>query len=75
MNDMRREAEDRTGNIQSEVLTDIIRIDVASIPDHVKDSLAAATLAFARRFLQEPGGKEYLDARIAARKAARKEAQ
>lgn len=75
MSEKRRKAKCRPDNNVEEVLTDTIRIDFVSIPDYVRDTLAAATLAFVRRFLQEPGGKEYLDARIAAKKTAGKEAQ
>ena len=47
-----------------------IQIDTASIPDSVRDNLAAATLECFKAFLQIPGNAEWLDQRIAARKAA-----
>ena len=71
----RREKSGRPDNAVDEVMTDTIRIDVASIPDYVRDSLAAALLAGVRELLRQPGGKEFLDAKIAADRAARKEAQ
>lgn len=50
-------------------ITDNIKIDLSSIPDHVREDLAAATYEAVRNFLAQPGGKEMLDAEIAARKA------
>jgi hypothetical protein len=47
-----------------DAITDIIEIDTASIPGHVRDSLSAATLEAFTRFLQQPGGRERLDARV-----------
>lgn len=44
-----------------------IQIDTASIPDSVRDNLAAATLECFKAFLQIPGNAEWLDQRIAAR--------
>lgn len=55
----------RKGELAGEV-----RIDVSLIPDAVRDNLAAATLDSVRAFLRQPGGREKLDARIAAKKAA-----
>lgn len=52
-------------------LTTAIHIDVAAIPDHVRDDLAAATLDFIRGILRQPDGRERLDAKIAARRVAR----
>lgn len=52
-------------------LTDSIKIDFSAIPDHVREELAAATLECVRSFLQQPGGREFLDARKAAKKAAK----
>lgn len=49
-------------------LTDAISIDFATIPDYVRDELAATTLESVRSFLQQPGGRESLDARIAAKR-------
>lgn len=50
--------------------TDALHIDTSAIPGHVRDDLAAATLDFIRGILQQPGGREALDARTAARRAA-----
>lgn len=47
-----------------------IVIDTASIPDRVRDDLAAATLRFIHGILRKPGGREMLDARTAARMSA-----
>ena len=47
-----------------------IRINVDSIPNTARDNLAAATLECFKAFLQIPGNAEWLDQRIAARKAA-----
>jgi len=51
-------------------LTTAIHINVAEIPDHVRDDLAAATLDFVRDILRQPGGRAALDAKIKAKKAA-----
>lgn len=48
---------------------DTIRVDFSLIPDHFRDGLAAATLNSVRTYLQQPGGREKLDKRIAARKS------
>lgn len=48
-----------------------IKIDTSAIPHEVSDDLAAATLNLIYGILQQPGGREALDARIAARRAAR----
>ena len=53
-----------------EQITDGIHIDVTQIPDYVRDRLAAATLDLIHAILQQPGGREALDACTAARKAA-----
>ena len=45
-------------------LTDKVKIDVTLIPDHVRDSLAAATFEAVTRFLSQPGGREKLDAKV-----------
>jgi hypothetical protein len=49
-------------------------IDVSRIPEHVKHVLAAATYESVRAYLRQPGGKEALDARIAARAEEQKAA-
>lgn len=49
--------------------TDHIPIDFDSVPQHVRDELAKATLETVRDILQQPGGREMLDAKTAARKA------
>ena len=46
---------------------DTIKIDVSSIPDYVRDDLAAATLEFMKWILEQPSGREMLDVRIAER--------
>ncbi|MDR1246100.1 MAG: hypothetical protein LBK57_03630 [Clostridiales Family XIII bacterium] len=46
-----------------------VRIDVSLIPDYAAETLAAATIGFIKRILDQPGGREMLDARTAARKA------
>ncbi len=51
-------------------LTTAIHINVAEIPDHARDDLAAATLDFVRGILRQPGGRAALDAKIKAKKAA-----
>ena len=50
--------------------TAAIHINVAEIPDHVRDDLAAATLDFVRGILRQPGGRAALDEKIKAKKAA-----
>lgn len=47
-------------------------IDFSLVPDHVRDELAAATLESVSSFLQQPGGREKLDALIEARKGRQK---
>ncbi len=51
-------------------LTAAVHINVAEIPDHARDDLAAATLDFVRGILRQPGGRAALDAKIKAKKAA-----
>jgi len=53
-----------------EQITTEIHIDTAAIPAHVRDDLAAATLDLIHAILRQPGGREALDARTAARHAA-----
>ena len=50
--------------------TAAVHINVAEIPDHARDDLAAATLDFVRGILCQPGGRAALDAKIKAKKAA-----
>lgn len=45
-----------------------IRIDTDSIPKPVRENLAAATLDFVRRMMQEPGTREKIEARIQSKK-------
>ena len=47
-----------------------VHINTAEIPDFVRDNLAAATLDLIHGILRQPGGREALDAKTAARKAA-----
>lgn len=49
-------------------LTTEVHINVAEIPDHVRDDLAAATLDLIRGILRQPGSREALDQRIKAKK-------
>lgn len=49
---------------------DDIHIDVAAIPSYTRDCLASATLDLIHAILRQPGGREALDARTAARHAA-----
>lgn len=44
-----------------------IRINTAEIPDAVRDRLAVATMAFIRGILKQPGGREALEAKMAAK--------
>ncbi len=52
--------------------TDTIKIDFSSIPDYVKEHLAATFYKSITEFLKQPGNKEMLDAEIAAMKAKKK---
>ena len=54
--------------VYEKISPDGIRIDTDSIPDHVRNDLAAATLDFVRRMMQEPGTKEKIEAKIRAKK-------
>lgn len=56
--------------VESEKDINSIHIDTAQIPTHARDELAAATLDFMHRILNQPGGREALNARITAKKAA-----
>lgn len=53
------------GDLVSEV-----HIITKEIPDSARDNLAAATLDLIHSILRQPGGREMLDARTAARHAA-----
>lgn len=44
-------------------------INFAAVPQYIKDDLAEATIDAVKRFLAQPGGKEILEARTAAREA------
>jgi hypothetical protein len=46
---------------------DIIKIDVGLIPNYVRDDLAAATLEFMKRILEQPGGRKMLDTKMTQR--------
>ena len=50
--------------------TAAVHINVAEIPDHARDDLAAATLELIRGILRQPGGRAALDEKIKAKKAA-----
>lgn len=51
-------------------LTDEIHINTAEIPEAVRFCLSAATMDFIYAILRQPGGREALNARTAARHAA-----
>lgn len=51
-------------------ITTVLSIDTAAIPAHTRDNLAAAALDLIHTILRQPGGREALDARTAARHAA-----
>lgn len=55
--------------------TEHVEIDVTQIPDHVRDSLAKATLEAVQRFLRQPGGRELLEKEAARRKKNQKDMQ
>ncbi len=63
--------EARRTTASSSGMTDTIKIDFAAIPDYVREELAEATLESVRAFIRQPGGREFLDARKAAKKAAK----
>lgn len=44
-----------------------VKIDVSSIPDSIRNDLAAATLELVREILRHPGGREMLDKKTAER--------
>jgi len=46
-------------------------VDLASIPEHVREELAAATLDSVMAFLKQPGGREFIDAKKAEKRAAK----
>ena len=52
-------------------MSQTIRINTAEIPQEFSDKLAAGALGLLRQILAQPGGREALDQRIAARKAAK----
>jgi hypothetical protein len=62
MTSIRRATESESENI--------VKLDLSSIPDYVREELAAATLEAVENFLRQPGGREFLDARKSAKKAA-----
>lgn len=51
--------------------TDHVEFDLESVPDYVRDRLAAATLECYREFIKKPGAIELLDKKIRERKAAK----
>lgn len=52
-------------------LVDEVHIRTEDIPKFMRDNLAAATLDLIHSILRQPGGREALDARTAARHAAK----
>lgn len=61
--------DDRRISLEGELVNEV-HINTAEIPDFVRDNLAAATLDLIHGILRQPGGREALDAKTAARKAA-----
>jgi len=57
----------------TEKSNDTLTVDFSMIPDHVQDQLAEATMDAVKDFLSQPGGREKLDAKNAAREARQKE--
>lgn len=51
--------------ILEEMTTGQVHIDVKLIPPHTKEVLAAGTLDFIHNLLNQPGGREALDAKKA----------
>ena len=51
--------------------TDHVEFDLDSVPDYVRDRLAAATLECYREFIKKPGAIELLDKKMRERKAAK----
>lgn len=51
-------------------MPEIVRVNTASIPESVRDNLAATVLECFKEFLSVPGNAEWLDLRIAEREAA-----
>lgn len=52
-----------------------IKVEFNTIPDFVREDLAATTLASVEEFLRQPGGREFIEARKLAKKAAAKSAK
>ena len=50
---------------------DEVHIRTEDIPEFMRDNLAAATLDLIHGILRQPGGREALDAKTAARRAGR----
>lgn len=51
--------------------TDHVEFDLDSVPDYVRERLAAATLECYREFIKKPGAIELLDKKMRERKAAK----
>ena len=49
-----------------------IRIDTSLIPDHVRDSLAEASMRMVLGILRSPGGRELIERKKAERAAKQK---
>lgn len=58
----------RQPTYESEITSEI-NVDVSTIPDFMRDELADTVLQGFRSFMKQPGSRELLDARIAAKKA------
>lgn len=61
---------DRQATLEGE-LVDEVHIRTEDIPEFMRDNLAAATLDLIHSILRQPGGREALDARTAARHAVK----
>lgn len=57
------------------IVNDSIKIDTSLIPNEVANDLADATLDLIYGILQQPGGREALEARVAAKRATRKQTE
>lgn len=51
-----------------ERIADDFKIDLNLVPDYVRDELASATLKAVKKFISQPGGREYLDQKKALKK-------
>lgn len=54
---------------------DDIKLDLKSIPEYIQEDIALTVLECVREFLRQPGGREFLDAKITAEKPQTKGAK